>query len=134
MTRMHKRKGYIALMTMIVVTAVAILIVSAQAYVSITQGMNSLLYSNYLEAGALGSSCADDALLKLKNDHDYAGNETISLGHGQCQIYPIQNLGGEAREIRITASVNDTMKKIRIRTNVIDPNITFDSWEEVADF
>lgn len=129
-----KRKGYIAIMTILIVSAVVLIMVITSVYISITQGMNSLLYSNYLESESLASACSEDALIKLKNNQSYAGNETINLGHGQCQIYPIENLGGESRTIKTVGTVNQTTKKIKIQISQITPTIIITSWQEVADF
>ena len=65
---LYRKKGYIALMTIIIISAVVLLMVISSAYIAITQGMNSLLYSNYLESESLASACAEDALIKVKNN------------------------------------------------------------------
>lgn len=129
-----KKSGYIALMTALIVGAVVLVMVVTSAYMAITQGLNSLLYSNYLESESLASACAEDALIKIKNNQAYGGNETLNLGHGQCQIYPVENLGGESRIIKATGNVNGATKKIKIQISRIDPTIIFTSWQEVADF
>ena len=121
-------------MTVLIVSAVVLLMVITSAYIAITQGMNSLLYSNYLESESLASACAEDAVIKLKNNQTYGGNETLNLGHGQCQILPIENLGDQSRVIKTIGVVNRTTKKIKIQISRIDPTIIFTSWQEVADF
>jgi len=132
--QLEQKKGYIALITAIIIGAVTLSMVITSAYIGITQGMNSLLYSNNLEATSLASACAEDALMNSKNNQDYGGNETINLGNGQCQILPIINLGGQARIIEIVGSVNGATKKLKIAISQIDPTMKITLWQEVADF
>ena len=134
MQRHQRKNGYIALIAAIIIGAVTLTMVITSVYIGITQGMNSLLYSNHMESLAISSACAEEALMNLKNNHDYAGNETLNLGHSQCQILPIENLGGEARVIKTIGTVNGVNKKIKIQISQIDPQMVITSWQEVPDF
>ena len=126
--------GYVALISVIIIGAVLLMVVISSAYISITQGLNSLLYSNHLESEGLVSACGEEALMKLKDDSNYGGNETISLGNNQCQILPILNLGGQARIIQVSSNVGGATKKNKISINQINPTIRITLWQEVADF
>ena len=126
--------GYVALISVIIIGAVLLMIVITSAYIGITQGLNSSLYSNHLESESLVSACGEQALINLKDDSNYGGSETVNLGNGQCQILPIQNLGGQARIIQVSSNVGGATKKNKITVSQINPTIKITSWQEVADF
>jgi len=132
--QLSQKKGYIALITAIIIGAVTLSMVITSAYIGITQGANSLLFSNNLETVNLASACAEEALMKIKNDPNYGGNETINLENGQCQILPIINIGGQSRIIETTGTINAVTKKIKIQVSQIDPTMQIILWQEVADF
>ena len=129
-----KKNGYVALISVIIINAVLLMIVITSAYIGITQGLNSLLYNNHLKSEGLASACGEQALMNLKDDPDYAGNETINLGSDQCQILPIVNLGGQARIIQVSSSIGGATKKNRISVGKINPTINVTSWQVVVEF
>lgn len=128
------KKAYIALISILIVGAVALSVAVSSAILSVGQGRNGLLAQNLTEAKGLSNACAEKALMDLKNDINYIGNETVSLGGGQCQIETIENLGGEARLVEVTGRVNQITKKIKISIGQINPSMTFNSWLEVDNF
>jgi hypothetical protein len=127
------KNGYIALISVIIIGAILLMVVLSTSYIGVTEGMNSLLASNSAEARSLASACAEDALMNLKNDQNYSGNQTITLDNGQCQILAIIVNGG-ARTIETTGIVNHITKKLKITASQIAPSIIISSWQEVADF
>lgn len=129
-----KRGGYVALITIIIIGAVALSVAISSAILAVAQGRNGLLAQNFSESKGLASACAEKALMDLKENVNYQGDETITLGNGQCQIYQIENLGEEARIIKVTGRVNQVTKKIKIIISQINPIIIFTSWLEVDDF
>jgi len=134
MKMVKSQAGYIALITAIIVGAVVLIMAIATTLVGIGQSRNGFLSQNFAEARSLAAACAEKALIDLKDNHNYTGNETINLGNGQCQIAAIEDLGGEARIIKLTGVVNNVTRKTKIEISQIDPSMTLVSWQEVADF
>lgn len=130
----ENKKAYIALISILIVGAVALNIAVSSAILSVGQGRNGLLAQNLTEAKGLANACAEKALMDLKDNVDYVGNETVSLGSGQCQIETIENLGGETRLVKVTGRANQITKKIKININQINPTVTITSWLEVDNF
>jgi len=127
-------RGYIALITVIIVGAIVLAMVISSTVIGIYQSHNGLLAENLAQADSLAAACAEKTLMELKNNENYLGNETMNLGNGQCQIAPIENLGAGARVVKTSGTVNQATKKIRIEISQINPAIVFISWQEVADF
>ena len=78
----------------------------------------------------LANLCAEHALMDLKNDINYPGDETINLGEGSCQILPVEGLW----TIKVSAESDNQIKKMKIIINTINPQMIISSWEEVANF
>jgi hypothetical protein len=78
----------------------------------------------------LANLCAEQALMKLKENTDYSGNETINIEDGSCQILPIEGQW----IVKTTGNFQNQMKKIRISISQVDPEVVIDSWQEVASF
>lgn len=131
---LKSRRAYIALISILIVGAVALSVAISSAILAIAQGRNGLLAQNLTEAKSLANACAEKVLMDLKDSESYAGNETVNLGSGQCQIYPIENLGGQVRVVKVSGSVNQTTKKIKINISQINPMMIFTSWLEVDNF
>ncbi len=125
--------GYVALISVIIICAVLLMVVITTAYIGMTQGIDSLIYSNSISAENLASACAEDALMNLKNNQNYAGNQTLDLSTGQCQILAITSLNN-VKTVETSSSVNSATKKIKITVSQINPTMTVSSWQEVADF
>lgn len=134
MKRYKQKNGYIALITVLIVGALALSFAISTAILAIDQGKNSLLIQNSAEADSLARSCAEKALIELKTSVTYGGNETINLGNGQCQILPIEDLGDESRLIKVLSNVNSVVKRQEIQISQINPTITIDYWKDVSSF
>lgn len=78
----------------------------------------------------LAALCAEQALMKLKEDNTYGGNETIDTEDGSCQILPVEG----SWTIKISASSSAQIKKIKIIASQVNPVMIIDSWQEVAEF
>ncbi|KKT81242.1 MAG: hypothetical protein A3B99_05100 [Candidatus Yanofskybacteria bacterium RIFCSPHIGHO2_02_FULL_44_12b] len=96
MIRNHNRqRGYIALISSVIIAAVLMAVVFGLAYTSFTARFN-ILDSEYKEASYhLAEACFDNALVKLIAEPAiYTGNESITLDTYTCTIRPITLSGG----------------------------------------
>lgn len=130
----RSQKAYIALISILIIGAVALSVAISSAILAVGQGRNGLLAQNLTEAKSLANACAEKALMDLKENENYSGNETVNLGSGQCQINQIENLGGQARMVKVSGRVNQATKKIKINISQINPTMIFTSWLEVDNF
>ncbi|HDZ54821.1 MAG TPA: hypothetical protein ENI19_03095 [Candidatus Nealsonbacteria bacterium] len=123
-------KGFIALMAVLIILGIVLMIGLSISFLSIGEVSMSLQKSQSSQAHYLASLCAEDALMKLKEDLNYPGGETINIENGSCQILSIEGNW----TIKVSASFQNQTRKIAIMINQISPEIIIDSWQEVADF
>lgn len=128
------KKGYISLMAVIIIFALTLLIASAANLFSIGESGMGLQESQSWHAYYLANACAEDALIKLKNDLDYSGNETLNFDNGNCIIEPLEGTGDRDRIIKVSGIAFGQFRKIKIEIDKMSPRITIKSWLEVADF
>ena len=125
-----KEKGYIALISVLVVSGVALMILMSAGFLSVLDLKMELQKSQSNQAYYLANLCAEHSLMQLKENISYNGNESLGFKEGTCQILPIEG----SWTIKILASSSQQVKKMKIITSQIIPRIIIDSWEEVADF
>ena len=81
---------------------------------------------------ALAEGCAEETLLRLADDLNYAGGETIAISAGfDCEVMPVL-LFGDYREVRTSAEVGEAITMILVRVDKDD--LTLVSWEELDEF
>ena len=122
--------GFIALITVLIILGVVLLVGLGISQLSIGEAQMSLQKYQSSQAFYLANLCAEDALMKLKNDSNYLGNETITIGRESCQILPIEGQW----TVKVSANFQNQIKKIKIVINQINPEMIIDSWQEVPDF
>jgi len=124
-------KGYIAITSAIIISAMLMAVVfsvSASGFFRRANVVGALLKA---ESRALADACASKALLGLSENRAYAGNETITLGAGNCAILPISGDGGDY-VIKTSSSLRGTITNLKIKARGSDLAVL--SWKEVASF
>lgn len=117
-------------MTILIITAVILTLGIGLSLRSIGEIKMGLQKSQSSGAYYLANLCAEQALMKLKENSGYAGNETINESSGQCTILPIEGNW----TVKVSATSSEQVKKIRIVVSSINPKMIIASWEEAADF
>lgn len=128
-------KGYIALTSVIIISAMIMIIAATMSSYSFFSRSNILDAELKKISNALAEACVETALLKLAQNNSYAGNENISIGGKQCLILAIE-AGGQANQkiIKTTASSSNYYANLKITATIIASGILINSWEEVASF
>ena len=124
--------GYIALISVLIISALAILVASSANLISISESKMGLQENQSWESFYLAKACAEDALMKLKDDLNYTGNETLPFDTENCTISPIEGTGNENRVIKVTAMVFKQTRKIKIEINRVNPETEIKFWSEVV--
>lgn len=124
------QKGFVALVTVLIVSALVLIVTIGLSLRTIDEMEMGLQKSLSSETYYFANLCAEDALMKLKANSNYSGDEVINIGKGSCTILPIEGNW----TIKISASFSGQVKKMRLVISQIHPEIVVDSWQEVADF
>ena len=88
-----KENGYIAITTAIIVSFIILIIATTLGSSALLSRINELDFSFKKATYYASRSCIDYALLKLANDIDYAGNETIPIGSYTCVLSLVEDSG-----------------------------------------
>lgn len=130
----RSNNGYILLISILVIGAIASAILSSILILGISSNQVSLsvLQANQSLANAQG--CAEYGLLKLRQSPSYAGNEFITIGADQCEILSIDGIGNNNRVLCTEGKVGDSIRRLEIVINQILPQTKIYSWQEVAIF
>lgn len=129
-----KAKGFVTLMSVLIIGTVAtsiaifLILMGTDVYRTTANLGDSAL------AKTLADACAEKALNSLKDDINYAGNETVTFNKGSCIILPIINQESQTPTIESSATVSSTIRKVKVIASQITPQVEIQSWQEVADF
>lgn len=116
---MNSNKGFIALTTVLFLTAIILLLV-------VTFGTRSFLVrrggsdlrqkeTSYFVA----QSCLDYGRLFLERRRTYAGNETVSVGSYSCHLEPIETQGA-TYILEASGTVGASMTRLRLVVDEVD--------------
>ena len=125
----NKKQGFIAITSVLIISAVVLAITISVSLLSIGQGQAGLALTKGEDALSFVDGCADDALLKLRASATYAGGN-ITRPEGTCVVSNPQPPSGNTYSF--TVSTTNTFYK---RTVSIAANrgsaITITTWKEI---
>ena len=129
------QKGYITLVSVLVVGAVGIAITTSLLLLGVGSSQTSYAYQQSNQAKFLANACAEEALQQIRDSTLFAGSNSLTLGQGTC-TYTVINTTPTGQERTITASgtVGTIIRKVVIFINKINPTMKVTSWQEVAGF
>lgn len=126
----ERQKGLIALITVLVILVITLVVGISLSLRGIAGMKMSLQEVQSSGSYYLVNLCAEQALMKLKENRHYSGGETVNIQEGQCTILPIEGRW----KIKLSATSSNQVKKMVIIVEEINPRMIINSWEEVADF
>ena len=124
----NSKKGYIAFITLLVLSAIILLAGVTLALLSISQAQQSLAAEKGEAAYSLAEGCMEDALLSSFFDENYAGG-TKSTPEGSCLI----SVSKVAENwVLISTATIDSSYKRRIRVNILrGTDLQVLSWQQI---
>ena len=127
---LNNQKGFISLITVLIILGVVLLIGVGISQLSISEAQMSLQKTQSSQSFYLANLCAEEALMKLKENINYPGDETILEGGGSCYILPIEGTW----TVKVISQFQNQIKKMKIVISQVNPTMIIISWQEVADF
>lgn len=125
--KIKNESGFIALVSMLTISAVVLSITLTVVYLSIGQGQSGLALSKGEDQLTFVEGCMEDALLKIRANASYAGG-SITRPEGTCTITVSQ----AGSEYTVTSTVTNTNYKRTIQAVVTrGATITITSWKEI---
>jgi hypothetical protein len=126
-------EGYIALISVLLISAIGTAIMISVIASGITSSKTDLSLQRLGGARSLASSCAEEALQRILESSITTGNGNLTIGSGTCS-YIITSASGTNITISSTGLMGTITSKIKVILATTTPGITLSSWEEVADF
>lgn len=130
MKNYNTQKGFIALISSIVMSAILLLITTTLSLSSFFTRF-TILESEYKEkSSALAEACVDSALVKIALDNAYSpSNETVQFGNNICLINGVTTISGQ-KTIATQGNYQEsyTNLSVTIQTN----NLQVISWLETS--
>lgn len=133
MTRV-KRKGFILLISILIIGAIASAILSSLLLLGMSANQVSLSVQQSEKALATAQACAEYALLKLRQSPAYDGNEFLSFGDDQCEVLTVGGIGNNNRAVCTEGTSGEAIRRLEIAINQVLPQTTLYSWQEVGIF
>lgn len=121
------KSGYAAITSMLVVTAVLVMVGTGVSLLSIGNAQMSLGATQASGAHTLAESCIEEALLKLNLNSSIP--TSVTTPQGTCTI-TLDSQSGTTYTFSVTAAQNNRTKKITVsasRTNAVGVI----SWQEI---
>jgi hypothetical protein len=139
---LSNNQGYITLLSVIAVGALSAIIATSLLFSGTTSLQTTRTLQEGVQARALAHTCAERALIQIKNDPSASGSTEITEQPGSC-TYFIQNNNDEESIVQSRGIVNSVTKKLLLTvpktTTTTDDGLPITTlhdvvWLEVADF
>lgn len=129
--KLQANEGFIALISVLIISAVTVAIVLSIPLLGITESRSALGFKKGQEVLKIAEGCVEEALLRLRDKANYSGG-SLNVGDGSCTI-SISGTGSD-RTVDITATLSvppDYVKKLQITAKRIGNSINIVTWQEV---
>ena len=127
-----KSDGGFAALISVIISSVILLLIATTLSMTGFSGRLNILDSEYKERSlALAEACIDTALLRLTQNSNYLGNESVSVGGDTCNIRVIDP-NPDPIILETTATYQKAVTNLRVQ--VSKTNLSVKSWQEVPNF
>lgn len=130
--RQEIKKGYIALLSVMLISAIGITIMIALIATGVNASKTDFSLQQSGGARAMASSCAEEALQKILETSTTSAVGNLIIASGTCS-YLITS-SSSIVTINATGFLGTVTSKIKVVIATTSPAIILSSWEEVADF
>lgn len=133
MIRKNKQKGFVALIGVLIVSAIGLTVSVSLISLGLSSSQTSFVNFRGSQAVVLANSCAESALQEIRDSNSYIGTNTYNLGSGSC-TFTVTSNGAQNRTIQSEGRVDSLRSRIIVTIDAINPDINITGWQEVADF
>ncbi|MDD5623443.1 MAG: hypothetical protein PHI23_01895 [Candidatus Peribacteraceae bacterium] len=121
-------------MSVLAIGAIAMASIGTLLVVSLGVQRSGYTIQQSSQALVYAQSCAERALLTLREDSAYAGMEDITFSGGSCSILRVGGSGNENRSLCTEGAVGNTTRRLEIILKRLLPSTQVYSWQEVDVF
>ncbi len=124
------QKGYIALIALIIISAVTLAIALSMNGLSITETDTSLVRQQSAQAEQAAYSCLQEAYLRLMRDGAYSGGTILNVAPGTCTVVSVTTPIPADRIVTVSANIGDVQRQFTGRVTIAPAGLTLVSWQE----
>lgn len=128
LTKKRNEKGFIALVTILVITAVALVLATSANLLGLGELQMSFNEAQSFKALDAANSCLDEALLRLKRNSDFSSGG-LNVDSDSCTINIAQS--GNNRIITAEGVAGDAVKKIETEVDISSSPFTLNYYKEI---
>ena len=128
-----KNKGYITLISVLLVSAVGLAIAVSLLTLGTRYSKSIFILEGSQMAKGYAQACSEEALQQIRDSQEFSGIGSLDFDEGNC-IFEVEKQTGQNRIIKSEGESRKAKRKIKIIIDAIDPVIHIASWQEVADF
>lgn len=133
MTTHITQRGYITLITMLVVGAVGLSITTALLLQGVGVSQATFVLQQSAQARAAADACAEEAVQHINDATNYTGTDALTFAQSSC-TFVVTNTGGTTRRVEATGVSQSTTRRVLVLVASLNPKIILSSWQEVAGF
>ncbi len=134
MMSLRARPGYIFLLSIIMIGAIALATLSSLLLIGIGSLQIGFTVRQSEQARSLAQTCAERALRALWDDTGYVGVEALNFDEGECDILRMGGSGNENRSVCAEGRVGATVRRYEILLSRVLPSVEVSAWREVDQF
>ena len=137
--RLHKycynpqKRGYVTLMSVLVLGAVGVTIITSVLLLSVDSSRTSNVLSEIRESQTILESCVEEALERIRRNASVTGYGSLAFVDGSCG-YEILNTGGSNRTIQASSTRGNLIHRLVVMIDQVNPRINVASWQRVDSF
>jgi len=132
--RTHEyRKGYIALISVILMSALGLGIMLSVIATGVDASKTDFSLQQSGAARSIASSCAEEALQRIVETGTTTISGNLIVASGTCS-YNVTSVNGQNITIQSTGILGTVTSKIKVVVATTTPSVSLSSWEEVVDF
>jgi len=126
----YKNQGMAALISVLIVGAVALVMVKSLALMGIDELDSMSAYSGGEQARATAESCLEEGLHRLQLDNGYTANaENIAIGPGSCEL-TVSGTGSN-RELSVAAEFDGFYRYYEAAAERLSDRLELNNYNEI---
>lgn len=126
------KRGYIALMSVILMGALGVAVMVSVISQGITSSKTELSLQQSGQARVLATACVEEALQIILETATTSRTADLTLGTGSC-TYTITKPASSVI-INSTGNYGTLVKRVQVTLSTSSPSIVLSSWQDVSDF
>jgi hypothetical protein len=128
---LHPKKGVAALLTIVIVSASALIMAISSAYLSLGELDQGFSEGRGNEALFIATGCMDEALERLRKNSSYTGGN-LTQSNGSC-IISIATSGSISTTTVTASTTSSYWKKLESVVTISSGVVSVNSWQEKDD-